>query len=199
MTQLTWWEKTVEYAFILEASHNNKVDFLAPLSGVPERMASDLMAAQDGKFVLIEFKRDKSQLGSEADIFLEGYYDLAKETFSGCRHHFLVYGKLSEDLQLVLAAQHYFSGAEAKSALSCLDAGIQKAEFDEYLTLLSCYKKQDGRSSSGHVSPSQMGTVLGLTNEGKISVAMSLEDYTQQYTLSPELSEDYPAEDSLSM
>lgn len=139
------------------------------------------------------------QLDSEFDIFEEGAYDAASNELSSYQCHFFVYGMLSENSQLVLVAKPYFSGTEDKCALSCLDAGIQKAEFDEYLERLGSYKKQDGRSKSGHVSSGQMGTVLGLTNEGKISAAISLEDYTQPYTPNPELSEDYPAEDGLSM
>jgi hypothetical protein len=59
-----WWEKTVEYKFVLDAACNSKLSFAAPLSGVQER-AGDGVFAADSKIILVEFKRSFNELDTE--------------------------------------------------------------------------------------------------------------------------------------
>ncbi|MFM0524192.1 hypothetical protein PQR11_04280 [Paraburkholderia strydomiana] len=42
-TSITWWEKTVEYAFVLQTA--TFVDFAAPLAGVEERAGDGIFAS----------------------------------------------------------------------------------------------------------------------------------------------------------
>lgn len=83
-----WWEKTVEYVFILQIK--SLVDFATPRSGVEER-AADGIFASDAKLVLIEFKRNHTEMSSGRKKFLS--FDEASETLrTKDAHHFIVYG-----------------------------------------------------------------------------------------------------------
>ncbi len=59
---MKWWEKTVEYFFILNCRANHMR--IAPLDGKEER-AGDVLFSSDNNWVLIEFKRDMECLKSE--------------------------------------------------------------------------------------------------------------------------------------
>ena len=63
--ELIWWEKTVEYCFVA----NYLKGMIAPLDGNPEKSYGDAFLKNNGRFSLIEFKRDKSTLKSEEDKF----------------------------------------------------------------------------------------------------------------------------------
>ena len=59
--EVIWWEKTVEYKFIVDAHKERSLDFAAPLSGIQE-MAGDGVFSADAKLILVEFKRDFNSL-----------------------------------------------------------------------------------------------------------------------------------------
>lgn len=57
-----WWEKTVEYLFVLKHFKNQAC--IAPLDGLQEK-AGDVLLENSGRWTLIEFKRDIHSLDSE--------------------------------------------------------------------------------------------------------------------------------------
>ena len=73
---MKWWEKTVEYFFILNCVGNYMR--VAPLDGKEER-AGDAIFSKSNNWVLIEFKKDKSSLVSEKGKFND--YSAAKQNF----------------------------------------------------------------------------------------------------------------------
>jgi len=169
-----WWEKTVEYAFVVAASQEGKFDFAAPFAGRHERLAADAMFAKASKFVLVEFKRNKDEIPTEKSLF--HCYEDAKTKLANYYHHNIVFAIISEGT-LQLAAQTYFSAKPCGSALDCLSSGVDESTFLTYLGLLAELKKEDGRSSSGHISPEALSTVMGITENGKIVDARPLYEY----------------------
>lgn len=54
--KVRWWEKTVEYKFVIEFSDRLN---LAPLDGKEETALGDLIASMASRFFLIEFKKSR--------------------------------------------------------------------------------------------------------------------------------------------
>ncbi|WNO10489.1 hypothetical protein [Teredinibacter sp. KSP-S5-2] len=168
---MIWWEKTVEYKFILSAATDKKLDFAAPLSGVQEHCFADGIFSSNYKIILIEFKRSYQELKTEEDKFV--CYEKAKKEMSGRdTHHYLVYG--SEDVtgSLNLHARNYFSQKNVPSVLSVLDHGMNNEEFKMYLCDLIGFKKVDGRSD-GTLGPESTASVLGISSESAKSVSLT--------------------------
>jgi hypothetical protein len=176
--QHEWWEKTVEYAFVIAAFQAGKCDFASPLAGKHERLASDAVFVKAASFILIEFKRSEAEIRSEASLFSN--FDDAEPKLAGYRHHHVVFGSVSTgaDISLELAAQPYVGGPRYGSALECLRNGATADEFKEYLELLAELKEEDGRSTTGHVSPESMSTVLGVSADGKVVSAQPLYEHS---------------------
>lgn len=172
-----WWEKTVEYAFLTTAVMEGKCTYAVPMAGKPERAAGDAIFGVPNSFVLIEFKREKEELSSEIPLFWD--YEATKQILGHYKHHHFVYGEELPDApgMLALYAQPYFSLSNRCSALDCLESGIGEADFRHYLELLFAAKKEDGRSSSGQISPEALSTVLGLSANGHIVQAVPMYIY----------------------
>lgn len=181
----TWWEKTVEYAFVVAAFTAHKCDFAAPLGGKHERLAGDAMFVNASKLVLIEFKRDEDAIPTEKSLFHD--YEVAKTRLEGFKHHYIVFGASStkEPVRLELVAQTYFQAERQDSPLDCLKSGVTRDEFDKYLEILADLKKEDNRGSDGHVSPEAMSTVVGVSDDGKMVQAAPLYEYAPKLFPSP--------------
>lgn len=181
----TWWEKTVEYAFVVAAFTAQKCDFAAPFAGKHERLAADATFVKASKFVLIEFKREETEIPTEKSLFHD--YETAKSKLEGFKHHYIVFGAYSTNgpAQLELVAQTYFQAKREITALDCLSSGVSKDEFYKYLKLLADLKKEDNRGSGGHVSPEAMSTVVGVSDDGKMVKAASLYEYAPDLFPSP--------------
>lgn len=116
MTQLQWWEKTVEYKFISWS----KLQFDAiPLDGNMEQAGDTLFKNDENRFFLIEFKREKSDkcITSEVnkfDDYENALNQIEKNPLNKC--HFVVYGGnfykykegTKEELGFGLAFEPYF-------------------------------------------------------------------------------------------
>lgn len=125
-----WWEKTVEYQFILD-NHKN-INLIAPLAGNEEKVFSDTIISTDSKFILIEFKTDNKSQSSEfckfnsykkwehKDLFIKDSNipkskdDAKKEIIDSIKNiqnnncHFLIYAELPENVKkLNLIYQNY--------------------------------------------------------------------------------------------
>jgi hypothetical protein len=173
-----FWEKTIEYAFVIAASEAKKIDLALPLSGKPERAAGDAIFGSEARLVLVEFKRAKAQVESEQSIFHD--YEDAKQKLSGRDgHHFLVYPVLSPQPQtsLNLFAETYFSRNSCGCPLDCLTRGTDPESFRSYLETLFKLKVSDGRSSGGQIGTRELAQVLGVSTEGKLLEAVTLQEY----------------------
>lgn len=177
-SQLIWWEKTVEYKFILDGTlHENPgLEFAAPLSGAQEN-GGDGIFAKNSKIILIEFKRSKNELASEPAKFGLNY-DKAKQALHKIdTHHFLVFGSCDNGT-LRLHAQTYFSGKKS-NAMAVFEHGVPPEDFKAYINKLLELKKPDGRSM-GTVSYDSMASVFGLSSDGKTCMSITLSNYCEQ-------------------
>lgn len=167
---MIWWEKTVEYNFVIRTAIDKKINFAAPLSGVQE-VGGDGIFGIDAKLILVEFKRSQKELKTERDKFV--CYEKAKDKLIGRdNHHFLVYGSEGDNSNLNLHARHYFSLKEVESALSILELGVNDEEFKSYLGDLIELKKEDGRSD-GSVGPESVASVVGVSPESVSSISLT--------------------------
>lgn len=176
-----FWEKTVEYAFVIEAANNKRIALALPLSGTIERMAGDAIFGADARLVLIEFKRGVGQVNSELEIFTD--YQGAKSSLEARdQHHFLVYpiqrGNPTDTP--VLIAETYFSRKRCEHSHQCLGKGVEPSVFQEYLATLFTFKVPDGRSSGGRGEADVFAHVLGVSEDGKLVHATSLQDYVAE-------------------
>lgn len=183
-----FWEKTVEYAFVIAASNNKKLDFALPLSGKPERAAGDAIFGLGALLVLVEFKRGKTQVESEKSLFKE--YEKARQVLSNFdSHHFVVYpdchGQPNNSLNLF--SETYFSRVGCKDPLDCLAAGKDPRKFRSYLDVLFSLKIPDGRASGGQIGAHELAQVIGVSAEGELLEVVSLQDYA------PDLFPEYEA------
>lgn len=187
--QATWWEKTVEYDFVIRLANDGRLDFAAPISGRHERSSGDGVFGKDNKLVLVEFKKDYSEIESEKTIFND--YKAATEALNSYNHHWIVYGGLTENGELRLANQKYFE--QEKSFINITDiltTKVTHSTFMEYLAILQTFRIPDARGSGGrgpasHVSAESMLTVMGISNTGKLIGSMSLEQYRQELKPAP--------------
>lgn len=167
---MIWWEKTVEYSFVIRSTIEKNLDFAAPLSGLQE-IGGDGIFGIDAKLILVEFKRSENELITEIDKFV--CYEEAKREMSGRDgHHFLVYGSEGSNGSLDLLARHYFSLKETGSVLSVLDHGLEDEEFKDYLGDLIALKKKDGRSD-GSVGPESVASVVGVSPDSVASISLT--------------------------
>lgn len=151
-----WWEKTIEYLFIIAAAKAEKLDFAVPLSGVHEHTGGDSIFGKAEKLILIEFKSHASKIPTERSLFKN--YAQACELLSGFQHHVFVYGKPipvpsnttssssqgSAQHTLELGARPYFKGTSQGDAIdvekiaALLEGStmIDTDEFDDALDVL---------------------------------------------------------------
>lgn len=187
--QATWWEKTVEYDFVIRLAFDGRLDFAAPIAGRHERSSGDGIFGKDNKLVLVEFKKDYSDIETEKTIFND--YEAAAAALNIYDHHWIVYGALTEDGELGLANQKYFESEEYFLDITdILTTGVNHSTFMDYLAQLQSFRIPDARGSGGrghatHVSAESMLTVMGVSNTGKLIGSMSLEQYRQELNPAP--------------
>lgn len=170
-----WWEKTVEYAFVLQSG----CDFATPLAGAAER-AGDAIFAAGTKLMLVEFKVDDDALNSEKRKYAN--YEEAEAALRGRdNHHLLVYGvrvvEANGRVEFVLGAKKYFERTEVLNMFAFDANGVDRPTFDEYLDDLLAHKKPDGRSSSG--GPAHEAMVVGVSTSKQV-VSASVREYWEE-------------------
>jgi hypothetical protein len=88
---MKWWEKTVEYLFVLLAVRDHNV--IAPLDGI-EELAGDAIFCSKNKWILIEFKKDEASINDENRKFKDlGFKNVMTAFKDKDGHHFIIYGK----------------------------------------------------------------------------------------------------------
>lgn len=169
-----WWEKTVEYKFILSLSEAGRL-FLAPLDGGHERAGDSLISA-GSKWLLIEFKRDADSVSSEVKKFEN--FDHAKNALGNQDgHHFLVYGIPNLSERLSLGAITYFSHKIPGSMENLLDSGADLDTFSSYVEAFVAFKKGPKGSGGSGQNFADFSLVAGVTEEGKVVSCMSVRDF----------------------
>ena len=169
--KMKWWEKSVEYAFVLR--HVKEEALIAPLSG-PEERAGDAVFQIDESFILIEFKRSDAELDSEQSKFANGKYEEAySQLYGRDSHHLLVYGK-QDEADFDLHAGTYFSGRPV--SLSSKLPGLPKEDFIKYMQLFLGFKVGAGSSGSGGSS-----LIAGVNEAGNVIGVMSNEEFIVKY------------------
>ena len=172
---MKWWEKTVEYYFILKYLGDSIS--IAPLDGHEER-GGDAILSSKHRWILIEFKKDKKSLGAEQYKF--NNYSSAKERLSDSdSHHFVVYGFINNQVnprKFALTGQTYFSEKRIESVTEMLKKGKTKTEFLAYLDKLMNLKKASDTSGSGGLGLESYSLVAGINSKGEVAQCMSLYD-----------------------
>lgn len=170
-----WWEKTVEYRFVLNASEEFGIDLLSPLSGYPEAIG-DTITRKDNAYFIIEFKRRPSDFKDEYDKYKLGKagYDFAKYMLKGnenSNYHYVIAGKLGRNgKSLDLYCMRYFDITKKVDSKDLFVSGMNYDQFIEYSQELTFYKldsDSDG-SSDGNTREIHMGAnvlALGKNNE----------------------------------
>lgn len=179
---LIWWEKTVEYQFVLMVAQARKL-FIAPLDGAHER-AGDTIFSSDNRWVLIEFKKDADSISTEKTKFIN--YNIAKNELSlKDAHHHLVYGQEGKESiqRLQLCSQTYFSGAGCNLA-GILNSGTEFDTFKQYVEQYTQFKKgAKGGSGGGGLSLDEFTLVAGVNADNNIVECLSLSEFQQQLGL----------------
>ena len=167
---LKWWEKTIEYKFILLCARE-KLLKLAPLDGNEEK-AGDTLISNNNKWIIIEFKKDQYSINTEIDKFIN--FDKAKKDLENKdQHHFIVYGSINveSNTKLKLQCITYFSGREQRNIKEMLSKGKDKSEFKTYLAKLISYKKSNkgtASSGNGNLDVENYALVAAVDTDGKI-------------------------------
>jgi len=170
---MKWWEKTVEYFFVLK---HVKIDMLvSPLDGTEEKLG-DAILSDDNKWVLIEFKKDKNKLNSEKEKFDD--YDKAQEQLcEKDNHHYLIYGEFNGEFQLKCIT--YFSAKERDSIESALSMGTDIESFGQYIEEFTELKNSPNDGGGGGLGLSDYSLVAGVNDNGDIIQCMSISDFQQ--------------------
>lgn len=190
---LKWWEKTVEYKFIIKCAKKGVLKF-APLDGNEER-AGDTIISQNNKWIIIEFKKDEDSIKTEKDKFIN--FDKAKEDLKNeDKHHFIVYGSINaeDNTKLDLNCITYFSENEQTTIKEMLNNSKDKVEFKSYLKKLISYKKSNkgtNSSGSGNLDVEDYALVAAVNTEGNIVECQSLNEFAINEKLNITINNDY--------
>ena len=178
---LIWWEKTVEYQFVLLVVQANKL-FIAPLDGAHER-AGDTIFSSNNRWVLIEFKKNAKSIATEKAKFDQ--YAIAHAALASIDdHHYIVYGDESKSIQrLQLYSQTYFS-ATGSVPTKILNSGYEFDAFKQYVEQYTKFKKgSKGDSGGGGLSMDKFTLVAGVNADNNTVVCLSLSEFQQQLGL----------------
>lgn len=183
-----WWEKTVEYYFVLK--HLN-LALISPLDGNHER-ASDAILKSNLGWILVEFKKNKASITAEEAKFSD--WPKAKDQlFNHDEHHFLIYGEYSSSKvpgYFQLRGCTYFSQRELRHIDDIWDYTVNLDDFQKYLKefLKLKNKKDEEDGSGGGVSIDDYAQVLGISNDGKTVICVSLKEFQQTLSQHHQLS-----------
>ncbi|WP_210530739.1 hypothetical protein [Pantoea ananatis] len=204
---IKWWEKTVEYAFIMQAVLDNKL--VSPLSGLHEK-AGDAVFRDENKWILIEFKRNFSSITDEKSKF-EDYKLAEQKLIEKDSHHFLIYGKIVKDKEVkeekiasdlkddikkedsvkknskenvILAYETYFSRTPANSIEEMLKNKTDLILFKEYLDEFIGFKKDKTETTGDAALNFEDYTAVACVNkDGLIETLMKPGDFQNELEL----------------
>lgn len=178
---IRWWEKTVEYEFVMLVARAEKL-FLAPLDGEHER-AGDAIFSSNNRWVLIEFKKDSAAIRSEMEKFTR-YAEAKAALSSSDSHHHIVFGQVSSSLpaRLELCARTYFSevGCDLKGMLN---SGQRFPEFKLYVEQYIKFKKGPQGGGGTGMSMEDFSLVAGVNADNEVVECLSLSEFQRQLGL----------------
>ncbi|WP_299086664.1 hypothetical protein [uncultured Campylobacter sp.] len=169
---MLWWEKTVEYYFVKQCLLG--ID-IAPFDGDVEKLG-DVLTHNNGKFLLIEFKRAFENLSLEKNKYKD-WEESAKaiktynSTWLDGGFHIFIFGS-KDNYKFELKAHKYWMlqdrlGGSIKDFKSDVDSfkkynqehGICKKEFDEYANFL--FKQKGGTGGLVNLENSALIASMG--------------------------------------
>jgi hypothetical protein len=171
---MKWWEKTVEYTFVLQAAQSKIFNLFMPLDGNVESIG-DTVVCNDSEFYIIEFKKSLTDLSAEYSKYKNGeagYLLAAKEMekIDASHAHFLVGGKEVKDKKyLQLEIRKYFEpdGYTSSDINVVLENGMSLEQLKEYTKKITSFKA-NGDSESSRESSSG-----GLVSQSVLAVSRS--------------------------
>lgn len=176
---ISWWEKTVEYKAVLEW-YGDGVG-LAPLDGVHEEKAGDLIRSENSLLLLIEFKRDQRAIKSEIPKFRGKFNEASNDLKSRDWHHLLVYGE-DQRGKLILKCQTYFSRRSVDFARIPEWRGVCKECFDRYLAELAGWKNVPSESGgSGNNGGPDFSSVSIVARADNKACVTSYSEYAEKF------------------
>lgn len=186
--EFTWWEKTVEYNFIMLLASKSKL-FLSPMDGNHEKLGDVALGVKSDFWVMIEFKRDFESIKSEEEKFDD--YSQAKNALNDKDgHHHIVYGTQSMDDEanayLSLRTQTYFS-KQPNHLDGLLNSGKAFKEFSDYLNEFTKFKTKKDSNGSGRLVVEDYMMVAGVTTDGQIVECISMSEFRKEHNLELEV------------
>lgn len=177
---ITWWEKTVEYKFVVSVMAKERM-FLSPLDGTHEQ-AGDAIFSKDEKWLLIEFKKDQASINSEKAKFIN-YMNARQALSNNDGHHLIVFGSAGEKIppSVLLNYQTYFNAAKKKDVNEVLASGIEFKSFKQYVESFTKFKKAS--NGGGGLSMNDFSLVAGINSDGNISQYLSLSEFQRQLNM----------------
>lgn len=178
---LKWWEKTIEYEFVMLVSREKGL-FLAPLDGDHER-AGDAIFSSKNRWVLIEFKKDLEAIRSEMEKFIQ-YSEAKAALLSSDSHHHIVFGLESSapPARLELCARTYFSGVGC-DLNGILNSGQHFSEFRRYVETYIKFKKGPRGGGGTGIAMEEFALVAGVSADNNIVECLSLSEFQRQLGL----------------
>ncbi|RQO37224.1 hypothetical protein DBR37_03275 [Herminiimonas sp. KBW02] len=177
---ITWWEKTVEYKFVVSVMAMERM-FLSPLDGTHEQ-AGDAIFSKNEKWILIEFKKDQISINSEKAKFIN--YTNARQALSNSDgHHLIVFGSKGDKTRpsILLNYQTYFSSTKKNDVNEVLASGIEFKSFKHYVESFAKFKKAS--NGGGGLSMNDFSLVAGINSDGSISQYLSLSEFQRQLNM----------------
>ena len=195
--QVIWWEKSVEYQFVVNCFNEGVFSLLAPLDGTEEAAVGDAIFLKDSRFYLIEFKKDRNSLKSEykkymdnsgkndgTETFKNAANDLKKYSNEG--FHIFIYGveafqekKKQDHWELKLMAADYFTMVDRDESIKdVLGKGVSKDQFMEYIGKLSGLRGYSAEEQTDTGTGSGSGSmVLGISNKMRVATIIPLSKF----------------------
>lgn len=199
VSEIIWWEKTVEYMFAIEQAERGAR--FAPLDGYHEA-AGDLITIQNKKWLLIEFKANVAGKGSEAKKIsatkLKKFKawrdrDFTKDFGPLATFHFFVYGH-KDDSGLLLRAEKYIEQDGVIEDVNGLySRGVSDGKaFDKYVLEFAKHKKKkkrppnSGGGNGGEANPPKgpnddpdysLVAVFGKVDDKDVWACVPMSDY----------------------
>jgi len=178
---MKWWEKTVEYTFVMRAVQKKIFDLLLPLDGDVESIG-DTVVCKDSEFFIIEFKKSLSDLSGEYSKYTneKSGYLLAAEAMKqnpSSRAHFLIGGKAVEGKKyLSIEIIRYFETENdnpTDDIAVILEKGITLEQLQEYTKEITSWKKSEDSegTSSGDFA---YQSVLAVSKSNKSGALIPL-------------------------
>lgn len=204
---VSWWEKHVEYNFVMNAYKECGLELLSPLAG-PAEAISDAITGSDGRFFIIEFKRTLNHFKDEYKKFVNGKkdFELCADKLMKCKashFHFIIAGEQVDD-KLELRCTKYFNTNETLDLNKKLfEKGMNKNQLDVYAKAFTLFKiygqesEKEGNGGSGNFFYNK--NVLSIGEDGKCSILPIQFYYKPKLKFIPDPTEQLKASKTMSI